>query len=138
LTLERADLAAVEGEISAQVDRVIQFSGRAIGLLQGLHFSILPARRSTIEEMLERTFDLSRAGIPTQSLVASERHLIEIEEVGSTLFEYRMRNERDLSLNDARLLRERSAPLITWAKDLLDHPAHEQGQSIAARHPAAA
>ena len=44
--------------------------------------------------------------------------VIEVTELEGVIFNYRSRNERAASVDDARHLRERAAPLIAWAKDL--------------------
>ena len=121
LTLERGDLAAFNSQIDNQTDRIIQFSGRATGLLQELWSDVLAARKANIEAMIRRTFDIDRIRVlPIEMLASAAYCVIEVEELNSILFQYRTRNERDLALNDARELRVRSASLITWAKNLLD------------------
>jgi hypothetical protein len=121
LTLERGDLAAFNSQIDNQTDRIIQFSGRATGLLQELWSDVLAVRKASIEAMIRRTFDVDRIRVlPIEMLVSAAYCVIEVEELNSVLFQYRTRNERDLAVNDARALRVRSASLIAWAKDLLD------------------
>jgi hypothetical protein len=121
LTLERGDLATFNVQIDNQTDRIIQFSGRATGLLQELWSDVLAVRKASIDQMIRRTFDVDRILVlPIEMLVTSAHCVIEIEQLDSVLFQYRTRNERDLALNDARELRARSASLIAWAKDLPD------------------
>jgi hypothetical protein len=121
LTLERGDLAAFNSQIDNQTDRIIQFSGRATGLLQELWSDVLAVRKASIEAMIRHTFDVDRIRVlPIEMLMSAAYCIIDVEELNSSLFQYRTRNERDLALNDARELRGRSASLIAWAKDLQD------------------
>jgi hypothetical protein len=117
LALERGDLVTFNSQIDNQTDRIIQFSGRAIGLLQELHSAVLASRNADIEEMVRHTFDIDKFHLPIEMLTGSARCVIELEELAATLFSYRLRSERDLSLYDARQLRARSASLIAWARE---------------------
>jgi hypothetical protein len=118
LTLERADLAAIESQIDTQADRVVEFARRAIGLLQELWSAVLAVRKTDIAEMLRGTFDLTRIVEPIEMLAAAAYPVIEVTKLDGSLFNYRLRNQRAASIDDARHLRERAAPLIAWAKDL--------------------
>jgi hypothetical protein len=96
----------------------VEVHRRAIGLLQQLHAEVLQCRKANVEAALEREFNFSKLHIPVEQLSATAYAIIEDQKLGNLLFEYRMRDERHLSLNDARLLRTRSAPLRAWARDL--------------------
>jgi hypothetical protein len=118
LTLERCDLAGFERGVDAQSDRATQFGARATALLQELYSVVLATRKAQIEEMIQRTFDLSRVHVPVEMLVAAAHVVTEAENVGNILFQYRTADERDIKLDDARQLRARSASLFQWAREL--------------------
>jgi hypothetical protein len=120
LTLERGDLVAFNSQIDDQIDRVVQFSGRAIALLQELWSCVLAARKADVEKMVRANFDLTRFVEPIEMIAAASYPVIEVTELEGSLFIYRSRNDRDGSVVDARALRDRAAPLIAWAKDLPD------------------
>jgi hypothetical protein len=120
LTLERCDLEGFERGIDAQSDRAAQFGARATALLQELHAVVLAARKADIEEMVRRTFDLSKVRVPVEFLTAAAHTVLEVEEVGNILFQYRTADERDTKIDDARRLKARSAPLLEWARELPD------------------
>jgi hypothetical protein len=118
LSLERSDLAAIETQINAQADLVVQSHGRAILQLQVLWSDVLQARRENAEEMIRTTFDVSKIQFPVEWLMGACRSVIEVEEIQSILFIYRGRDEQALTTYDARLLRERSTSLIGWGREL--------------------
>jgi hypothetical protein len=120
LLLEQSDLKAINSGMDAQVDRVLDASRHATTLLQTLHAAVLASRKADIEAMVRRTFNPDKTFVPIEVLAAGAYSITELDELYSTLFHYRTRDERDVSIYDARRLRARSASLIGWAKDLLD------------------
>ena len=76
--------------------------------------------KSNAEELLAKNFDLRRLNTFAGSFSDAAFSVIEVVEIGNTLFVYRMADERDLAIQDARQLRERSAALLAMASDELN------------------
>jgi hypothetical protein len=119
LTLGRADLAVVESEIGTQSDRVVESWRRATGLLQQVWTAVLAARKSSVEAMIEANFDVRQLHMPATHFSHAAFSVIEVEDMQNTLLRYRGRSERDAAIHDARLLRERSEPLLKMAANEL-------------------
>jgi hypothetical protein len=118
LTLEHADLAAIENQIDTQSDRVVQVGQRAKSLLAQIHAALLQSRKSGIEAMLEATFDLRLLRIHTPSFASAAFSVQEVEEFQGTIFQHRfLPRDRDVAIDDARKLRERAAALLTMAEN---------------------
>ena len=69
--------------------------------------------------------------------VAAAHTVSEVAELQGSLFQYRMRDERDSAIHDLRLLRERSAGLLAMAANepnlILNVPTAEATPFVAER-----
>jgi hypothetical protein len=78
---------------------------------------LLAARKTAVETMLRTNFDFRQFHTPASEFSSAAYSVIEVESIRGTLFNYPMSDERSLAIDDARRLRERSAPLITMASN---------------------
>jgi hypothetical protein len=120
LELERADLSTLKSQVDNQSNRVVQFSGRAKSLLAQVHAALLAKRKSSVEASLRSSFNLRLLHMPEDMIASASFSVIEVVEIGNTLFNYRMADERDLAVDDARRLRERAAGLLEMAVNELE------------------
>lgn len=70
--------------------------------------------------MIEATFDVRKLHVPATHFPHAAFSVIKVEELQNTLLRYRRLSERDAAIHDARLLRERSEPLLKMAVNELD------------------
>jgi hypothetical protein len=69
---------------------------------------------------LRSSFNLRLLHMPEDMIASASFSVIEVVEIGNTLFVYRMADERDFAIQDARQLRERSAGLLAMAVNELE------------------
>jgi hypothetical protein len=119
LTLEHADLAAIETQIDAQSGRVVQVGQRAQSLLAQVWSALLESRKASVEASLRATFDFRQIHTPATEFSSAAYSVTEVEKIRATLFPHRwLPAERALAIHDARQLRTRSAVLLTMANEL--------------------
>lgn len=118
LDLERADLAGLVRQIDRQSDRVVQVGQRAQSILQQVWSAVLQSRRSAVETMLRTNFDFRAIHTPASEFSSAAYSVLEVEEIKGVLFHNRwLPAERELAIDDARKMRERSAGLIAMASN---------------------
>lgn len=122
LELARCDLEGFESDVDRQSNCVVQCARRAITLLQQIHAALLTVRKAAAESLLEKNFDLRKLHTFANEFAHAAFPVLEITEIGNTLFQHRLPVERTLAINDARAMRSRSEALLMMAENELDEP----------------